>query len=77
MNEITVNYPASVYEKTVVEQAIADYRGICRIRLRSDGREYVCVFSRSRADLELTALEFTNYLIELSNSRNDILYGDS
>ena len=64
-----MSYPVSVYDGTLINQAIKDYGTICCISCSRKEDEIICTFSRSVADLELTALEFSNYLIELANVR--------
>lgn len=71
MKELRVSYPHSVYEKGLIDRAIRDYQEICTIRQHDNGMETACVFSRSVTDLTVTALEFSNYLIELANSQID------
>jgi len=71
MKEIRVSYPHSVYDKGLIDRAIKDYQGICTIQQHDNGTETSCVFSQSVTDLWITALEFSNYLIELANSQID------
>lgn len=69
MNEITVFYKTNIYPENIIYTAVQRYAGICSIRVEHQGKEMVCVFSDSIADLELTVKEFDNFLIELINSR--------
>lgn len=71
MKELRVFYPHSVYDRDLIDQAIKDYQEICTIKQHDSGMEISCVFSQSVTDLTVTALEFSNYLIELANSQID------
>ena len=71
MKELRVSYPHSVYGRDLIDQAIKDYQEVCSIKQHDNGMETSCVFSRSVTDLTITALEFSNYLIELANSQID------
>lgn len=72
MNNLSLFFSAAIYSMPQIEKGIADYQSICRIEttLKEDG--VICTFSDSVADLEMTACEFANYLIELSNTRGSI-----
>lgn len=61
-------FAASIYPEETVMQAIDDYKEICHIKLIKKDGGFECVFSKSVVDLELTAKEFANYLIELVNA---------
>lgn len=67
MKSISLQYPKSVYNAESVSFAIQGYRNICRIEVTEDKDHILCVLTNSVTDLEVTALEFCNYLIELSN----------
>lgn len=68
---ISLTYPRSIYADALFPRAAADYRDICRVQVRMNAAAAVCTFSDSAVDLELTAKEFSNYLIELALSRSD------
>lgn len=70
MKKLSLTYPKSVYNMAQVERAAQDYQGICRVAVTEDSADIICTFSRSIAGLERTALEFSNYLIELANAEN-------
>ena len=61
-------FSASIYPEEKVIQAISEYKGICHIKLVRKNGGFECAFFESVADLELTAMEFANYLIELVNT---------
>ncbi|WP_368043535.1 HxsD-like protein [uncultured Mitsuokella sp.] len=62
-------YPQLLYPRSVIEQAVSDYAHICRIDLQTGPQVTICRFYDSRAPLQLTVQEFSNYLIELINKR--------
>lgn len=68
---ITLFFPAAIYPQDVIQQAVKDYAEICRIELRGTEGGVECVFLKSITDLELTAMEFSNYLAELINAGGD------
>lgn len=69
-NKIEVLFAKAVYRRPWIEQAITDYKDICTIELYEDERYFTCDISKSIAALPLTAREFSNYIIELANSRS-------
>ena len=75
MKEILrVHYTKTIYPRWTIERAKRDYASICKIEISADASGNVCAFFDSVAPLELTAAEFSNYLIEMVNSkRNDSL----
>lgn len=68
MNEISIFYHANLYPENVIRAAVQQYAEICSIRVEQQENGISCIFSESIADLELTAKEFSNYLIEMVNS---------
>jgi len=64
----TLFFPVTIYPQDVIQQAVKDYAEICHIELRKTEGGVECVFLKSIADLELTAREFSNYLVELINA---------
>lgn len=67
MKSISLQFPKSVYSEEAVIAAIDAYHNICRIEFSEAKNNLLCVLSDSVTDLEITALEFCNYLIEVSN----------
>ena len=67
--KITLSFAKKLYQRACIERAIRDYRDICTIDLEEKNTAYCCTFSKSNAELQLTAYEFANYLIELENAR--------
>ena len=68
---VSLTYPRSIYADDLFSRAVADYRDICRVKVSLNDASTVCTFSDSVVDLELTAKEFSNYLIELALSRSE------
>ena len=66
---IELFFPTSIYSEGMVRRAAYDYQDICdcEISVLPDGIN--CRFHDSVTELELTVLEFSNYLVELSNAR--------
>lgn len=64
----TLFFPATIYPQDVIQQAVKDYAEICRIEFCRTESGVECVFLKSIVDLELTAKEFSNYLVELINA---------
>ena len=69
--QISLAYPRSLYADDLFARAVADYAHICKVKVYTDRQSVVCTFYESVTDLELTAKEFSNYLIELAVSRSD------
>ncbi len=69
---ITINFTASIYDFADIKKAISDYHKICKIKTVESKRSICCTFYDSVADIEITAHEFSNYLIELSNTRSKL-----
>lgn len=68
-NKITQKYSLNIYPRSYIEKGILDYKNVCKIDLNCNENAIECTFYDSVADLDLTAKEFSNYLIELINSR--------
>ena len=66
---VECDYVRSLYPLAVIEQAARDYADICTISIKPDDTVTRCRFSASKAPLQLTMHEFSNYLIELINER--------
>lgn len=66
--KIELYLPSAVYDERIITRAVNDYEQICKIKTTADHSGIRCVFEESIADLQLTAKEFANYLVELANS---------
>lgn len=65
-DSIKLFLPSSIYPKKVVYMAVGAYEGICSIRLVETENGVECYLRDSVVDMQSTAYEFANYLIELS-----------
>ena len=65
-NSIRLFLPSSIYSKKVVHLAVAHYGNICQFQLGESEDGIECLVFDSVVDLQTTAYEFANYLIELS-----------
>lgn len=65
-----VKYPASLYKEGIFSIATKAYKDICDISYHIDDDYIVCDFSDSIYDLKMTAMEFSNFLLEILNSRS-------
>lgn len=62
-------YSLDIYPEPVLRQAIKDYHDICHIEATIKDGSMVCCFSHGKIDETTIMHEFSNYLIELLNSR--------
>lgn len=51
------------YHRKAIERAIRDYERLCRVTLSESENYYICNFSETRYDMDLTKKEFEDYLI--------------
>lgn len=63
---MTVVFDKDLYSESAVRQAIADYAEIAVIEMISNEKSCVCTIVRSEYPLGTTALEFSNYVLNLS-----------
>jgi len=70
--KIIQKYVLEIYPCNYIQKAILDYKNICKIDMVFNNNVVECTFYDSLVDLEITVKEFSNYLIELINSRNII-----
>lgn len=54
-----------IYDRNSIQEAMKDYKEICRIEFSQKEEYYCLVISEAKADLELVKQEFTNYVIGL------------
>ena len=66
-------YASSIYSSEVICRAISDYRKIAKISLSEQKGYFICSFSDCIVDPDKVVSEFGNYLIELMNSRGEIV----
>lgn len=65
-----MQYSSMLYSKSCIKQGLIAYKDLCDIEVRYETGQTVCRLSNSRVNLEMTAREFSNYLIEIMNSRS-------
>lgn len=65
-----MKYSSTLYSKSCIDQGITSYKNLCDIKVQYDTEQTVCRLSNGKVNLELTAMEFSNYLIEIMNSRS-------
>jgi len=63
-------YCLDIYPESVLRQAIDDYHDICDIEVEIQNHNMICRFLHGKTNEEIIMLEFSNYLIELINSRS-------
>ena len=69
MSKYIHRYSKGFYRGEDIVAAIEDYRKIATITMSEEPEHYVCSFSNCIVDPKRTVLEFSNYLIELLNTR--------
>ena len=68
--EIEQKYCLEIYPEDIIERAIEDYHNICNISREIMDGDMICRFSNGNTNEKTIMLEFSNYLIELINSRS-------
>ena len=63
---MTIQFDKSIYSETAVKQAIEDYTSIAEINMISTPESYICSINQSDYPMETTALEFSNYVLNLT-----------
>lgn len=62
-------FDTDIYEKQAIEQSIVDFKNICRIETEINNNQMTCSFFDCEYDVEITIKEFSNYVIDLMNSK--------
>ena len=63
---IALEFDGALYPASTVRKAVSDYAPIARIVMEETEKGCICRIEASAAPIELTALEFANYVLELS-----------
>ena len=63
---IALEFDGALYPASVMRRAVSEYASIARIAIEETEKGCICRIKASAAPLELTALEFANYVLELS-----------
>ena len=61
-----VEFDKSIYSDRAVRQAVVDYLSIADIEITDSEKYYICLIKTSKYDMEITKLEFSNYVLNLS-----------
>ena len=61
-----LEFDGALYPASAVRRAISDYTSIAKIAIEETEKGCICRIEASAAPMELTALEFANYVLELS-----------
>ena len=64
-----VKYNTNIYNPVIIEKAIKDYVGLCKISVIYHKNDAICTFGSTKIDKALVANEFDNYLIELMQNK--------
>lgn len=56
-----------LFTRTMIDKAIHDYSGYAKITVAETETHYLCHLSESVYDIQTTASEFENYLINIAN----------
>ncbi len=65
---MTIEFDEQLYSVAAIKQAICDYREIAEIVCEPMVSSIKCIITKSSYDMELTKLEFCNYVLSLSVS---------
>lgn len=63
---MTIRFDKTLYSEKAVKQAIADYASLAVIIMSNSPECSICTIVRSEYPLETTALEFSNYVLNLT-----------
>lgn len=69
MRHDTQVYSKSIYAREAIESAILAYKHIATVELTETQTHYVCRFRKCVVSVQRVICEFSNYLIELMNTR--------
>lgn len=69
--KIIKKYIKSIYSEESINRAIVDYKDICDVSITGNEKYVECTFSNFKYEKNETVLEFSNYLIEIMNSRRN------
>ena len=69
IDKYEILFNKGIYNSLAIQRAVKDYSQICNIQVVETENSIRCIFTNSKYDLQETALEFSNYLLEILNSR--------
>lgn len=61
-----IEFDKEIYPEKAVRQAIIDYASIADIGMSNTSEKCICSINRSVYPIEITLLEFSNYVLNLS-----------
>ena len=61
-----VQYDKSIYSETAIKKAIVDYSNLAEIELYNTPECFICSINHSDYPMEITAMEFSNYVLNLT-----------
>jgi hypothetical protein len=73
INKIKKLYNKSLYPYSIIDKAKGAYSDIVLIKIVDKDKFFECTFYNSNISINLVTNEFNNYLIELLNSKNELL----
>lgn len=63
----TIEFDLNLYDQKCIKKAIEDFSDIAEIIPEKCDNKIICRVLTSKADINLTACEFSNYIIDLMN----------
>lgn len=72
----TLEFDSTLYPISAVRKAALDYAAIAKINVEKTAIGYRCRVETSQAPIEITMLEFVNYVLALSCIRESAYDGD-
>ena len=64
---ITIEFDLNLYDQKCIKKAIEDFSDIAEIISEKCDNKIICRMLASKADINLTVCEFSNYIIDLMN----------
>lgn len=61
-----VKFDKALYSYRAIRQAIIDYSSVADIDIIDSDDSFICSINKSRYDMGVTKLEFSNYVLNLS-----------
>lgn len=62
-----IKFDLNIYDQKCLEKAIEDFSQIAEIVPEKNGDTIICKLLKSKTDIDITACEFSNYIIDLMN----------
>ena len=73
---VALEFDSTLYPASAVRRALSDYESIARIVMEKTEKGCICRVEAALAPIERTALEFANYVLELSGVEDGNHGGD-